>query len=180
MKSVALKILTAFILLFSLNVAGDPGSSGTDYRLGPGDRIKVTVFGHEDLSGEFQVSGTGEISMPLIDEVNAQDLTVGELEDRIVDALQPDYLIKPRVSVGILNYRPFYIIGEVTTPGSYPYVNGMTVLNAVAVAGGFNYRARKGRISIRRGDGETSQEFEAGMDTQVEPGDVISVPERFF
>jgi len=176
--NVVLKILLASLFsVVALLVAADTPS---DYRLGSGDRIKVSVFGHEDLSGEFEVSGAGQISLPLIDEINAGGLTVTQLEDTVENALRPDYLINPRVSVDILTYRPFYIIGEVSAPGSYPYVNGMKLLNAVAVAGGFNYRARKGRILIKRGEGDSRQEFQADMDTPVLPGDIIEVPERFF
>jgi protein involved in polysaccharide export with SLBB domain len=156
------------------------GSSADDYRLASGDEIRVTVFGHEDLSGEFEVNSTGDVSLPLIREVQAEGATVSELEERIIDALKPDYLIHPRVSVEILNYRPFYIVGEVNTPGSYPYVNGMTVLNAVAVSGGFTYRARKNRVSIKRANGGRTVELQAELTSQVHPGDVIEVSERFF
>jgi len=153
----------------------------TSFRLGPGDRIRVTVFGQEDLSGEFEVDGTGRVSLPLIRSVQAQGLTLAELEQAITERLQPDFLKDPRVSIDVLNYRPFYIIGEVKEPGSYPYVNGMTVWNAVAMAGGFSYRARKSEVEIKRG-GDAAQTAwqEANPDTIVFPGDVIRVPERFF
>ena len=156
------------------------GPDVPDYRLASGDRIKVTVFGHDDLSGEFEIDGSGEISMPLIREVKAAGLTVGELEETISDALQPDYLKHPRVSVEVLNYRPYYIIGEVTSPGKYPYASGLTVVNAVAVAGGFTYRAKKSRIRIKRTVGDQAIEIEAQLNTPVLPGDVIEIPERFF
>ncbi len=150
------------------------------YRLASGDRIRVTVFGHPDLSGEFEVSVTGHISLPLIREVVAEGLTVPELEAAVAGALQPDYLRDPRVSVEMLNYRPFYIVGEVNAPGSYPYVNGMTVLNAVAVAGGYTFRARKNRVVIVRGPAEDQQRLETGPEAAILPGDVIEIPERFF
>lgn len=178
MPSIVSNLLLSALLLVCCQAAAAAEPAG--YQLGTGDRIRVTVFGHEDLSGEFEVTGTGDVSLPLIDEVHAKGLTVSELETSIEDALQPDYLIHPRVSVEVLAYRPFYIVGEVATPGSYPYVNGMTVLNAVAVAGGFNYRARKGRIVISRGEGQGAHEISADMDTLVLPGDIIKVPERFF
>ena len=151
-----------------------------EYRLAAGDRVKITVFGHEDLSGEFDVDAAGQISMPLIDEIPAAGQTPRGLEDAIVQELQPDYLKNPNVSVEVLSYRPVYILGEVSTPGSYPFVNGMTVVNAVAVAGGFTYRARKGRIKIVRDNSEGSVEIPARLDTPLLPGDVIDVPERFF
>lgn len=150
------------------------------YRLGSGDRVKVTVYGHEDLSGEFDLDSQGNISLPLIQEVQASGLTAEQLEDAITDELQPDYLKRPKVSVDVLTYRPFYIIGEVKTPGSYPYVSGITVLNAVALAGGYTYRAKTKAVLITRPDGTEKREIEADSDTPVMPGDVIEVPERFF
>ena len=150
------------------------------YRLGSGDRVKVTVYGHEDLSGEFDVDSRGNISLPLIQDVQGSGLTVEELESAITDKLQPDYLKDPKVNVDVLTYRPFYIIGEVKSPGSYPYVNGMTVINAVALAGGYTYRARTKAVTITRPDEDEQTEIQAQADTPVMPGDVIEVPERFF
>ena len=98
----------------------------------------------------------------------------------IVDALKPDYLRNPNVSVEVINFRPFYIIGEIVNPGSYPYTSKMTVINAVAVAGGFTYRAKKNRVVIRRDDGNQTSEIKAGLDTVILPGDVIEILERFF
>lgn len=150
------------------------------YTLGSGDKLRVTVFGEADLSGEFEVDGSGEISMPLIGSVLAGNRSVRELEGRITELLADGYLKKPRVSVDVLNYRPFYILGEVQDPGSYPYVNGMTILNAVALGGGFTYRAKKERILIIRA-GDESRKPEVGTpDTVVLPGDVVRVEERFF
>lgn len=151
-----------------------------DYKLGSGDRIRVTVFGHEDLSGEFDVDGSGNVSLPLIRNVAAQGLTVKQLEQIIIDRLTPDYLKDPSVSVDVLNYRPFYIYGEVNQPGSYAYVSGMTVVNAIAMAGGFTYRAKKSRVEITRASDASKTPQEGSPDTLVLPGDVIEVPERFF
>jgi protein involved in polysaccharide export with SLBB domain len=150
------------------------------YQLSTGDSVLITVFGHDDLSGEFQINGAGVISMPLISDVDAAGLTVNELEAAIVDALKPDYLINPIVNAEIVGFRPIYIIGEVINPGSYSYTNGMTVINAVAVAGGFSYRAKKNKLVIQRDNGNQSIEIKVDLDTVVLPGDVIEVPERFF
>lgn len=150
------------------------------YTLGSGDKVRVTVFGHEDLSGEFEVDGSGNISLPLIRNVKAEGLTVRQLEQSITERLSPDYLINPSVSVEVLNYRPFYIYGEVTKPGSYPFVNGMTVVNAVAMAGGFTYRARTGSVRIVRAGDPQRKPVDADKDTPVLPGDIIEVPERYF
>jgi len=158
---------------------GDNGAQ-TDYRTGSGDKLRVTVFGHEDLSGEFQVDGAGKIALPLIGDVEAGEKTASELEAAIIAKLRPDYLKNPRVSVEILNYRPFYIIGEVKSPGSYPYVNGMTVVNAIALSGGYTYRGNEDKVTIIRADDPERKKQPATHDTVVLPGDVIEVPERFF
>ena len=160
--------------------AGEAAVERADYRLAAGDKLRVTVYGHEDLSGEFDVDAAGNISLPLIGDVAAVGSTVNELEAAITAELKPDYLKNPRVSAELLNYRPFYIFGEVKSPGSYEYTNGMTIISAVAVAGGFTYRARKNRIRIVRGSGEDQLELEANNDTPILPGDIIEVPERFF
>lgn len=151
-----------------------------EYRTGAGDKLRVTVFGHEDLSGEFQVDGSGYISVPLIGNVEAGDKTSQELESAIVYKLRPDYLKNPRVSVEVLSYRPFYILGEVKNPGSYAYVNGMTVVNAIALSGGYTYRGRENEVFIIRADDPERTKQPASHDTIVLPGDVIEVPERFF
>lgn len=152
----------------------------TEYRLGPGDRIKLTVFGHEDLSGEFEVDAAGNLSLPLIQLVPASGSTLPELERAITEKLKPDYLKNPRISAEILNYRPFFILGEVEQPGSYPYVAGTTLIRAVAMAGGYTYRAKKSKVVIRRGEENGTQQITASPDTVILPGDVIEVPERFF
>ncbi len=153
---------------------------GIAYKLGSGDRVKVTVFGHDDLSGRFLVGGNGDVALPLIGKVRAGGLTVTEFEVRVVDALKPDYLKNPRVSVEVLNYRPFYIIGEGRRPGSYPYVSGMRVIHAEALAGGYTYRARENKIFVTRASDPKNVKRRADHDTPVLPGDVIEVPERFF
>ncbi len=150
------------------------------YLLGPGDQLRVIVFGSEDLSGEFEIDGTGLVSLPLIGKIRAGGKTLAETESAIIEALKPDYLKDPHVSLQVLNYRPFYIIGEVRAPGSYPYVNGMTVLEAVAIAGGFTYRAKESRMKIIRATDATRQKNTVSPRTVVFPGDVIEVPERFF
>lgn len=149
------------------------------YRLGPGDKLRVNVYNEPSLSGEFEIDGSGVVSLPLIGEVTARDLSVREFEQRVTEALQGDYLVSPQVSVDVTNYRPFYIIGEVNNPGTYSYVDGMTVMNAVAMAGGFTYRARESRAEIKR-QGQSEIDRDAAPSTPVMPGDVITIPERFF
>ena len=176
-------IVCFFVWGFSASgIACAEGSASVpdDYRLATGDRLRVSVYGHDDLSGEFEVDGMGQLSLPLIQDIDAAKKTLNELEADITNRFQPDYLKNPRVSVEVLSYRPFYIVGEVNDPGSYPYVSGMTVINGVALAGGFTYRAQKTRIKIVRDRAETKQEIDASADTVVMPGDVIEIGERFF
>ena len=150
------------------------------YQLGAGDRLRVTVFRHPDLSGEFEIDGSGQVALPLVGGVKLGGLTLAQAAEAIVAALKPDYLINPRISLEVLNYRPFYIIGEIRAPGSYSFVNGITVLNAVAIAGGFTYRARENRMTIIRAGDPEREKTQATPDTVVLPGDVIEIPQRFF
>lgn len=151
-----------------------------EYRLGSGDLLKITVFNQESLSGEYTVGGNGQLSFPLIGAVSAKDLTVKQLEQAIADKLKPDYLLNPRISIQVLNYRPFYILGEVKQPQSYPYVDGMTYLNAVAIAGGYTYRAKEDYVMVVRMNDPEKNEVQRNMDEKVMPGDVIRVEQRFF
>lgn len=151
------------------------------YLLGPDDQIKMTVFGEEDLSGTYTVNAGGMLSVPLIGDVRAKGRTLKQLEAEIVRQLKNGYLVAPSVALEIGKYRPFYILGEVRTPGSYSYVTGMNALNAAALAGGFTYRANKKRIQIRR-TGENGDDVteEQPVEYKIRPGDVILVKERFF
>ena len=159
------------------SVAGDIAG----YRLGSGDHVRVTVYGEPNLSGEFSVDGRGGIALPLIGKVDAAGLNAAELENKIVSRLSPQYVKDPKVSVEVITYRPFYIVGEVNKPGSYPYVNGMSVINAVALAGGFTYRAQENSFDIDRTiHGDKQQKIYGRKTTEVLPGDVITVRERYF
>lgn len=149
------------------------------YVLGAGDKLRLIVYGEQDLSGEFDVTGTGKVSLPLIGQVQAAGLTLEQFEKEVGGKLSQGYLTSPKVSAEVLNYRPFYIIGEVEKPGQYPYTSDMTVLNAVAVAGGFTYRANTGTVYITRGKGSETQ-YQASQQVKVLPGDIVRVPERFF
>ncbi|WPL11516.1 polysaccharide biosynthesis/export family protein [Thiorhodovibrio litoralis] len=152
-------------------------AQGEDYLLGPGDKVRVTVFGEPYLSGEFIVSAGGSIAMPLIQPIEVNNRTVVEAQQLVEQALRAGFVGEPKVSVEILEYRPFFVIGEVKSPGSYPYVADMTVLHAVAIAGGFTPRAAKSKIAIQR-DGKELGSVQ--NNTRVMPDDVITVKERFF
>lgn len=155
-------------------------SQPVEYTLSTGDRVRITVFGQPELSGEFDVDGSGTFSMPLIGQVNAEGLTVPGLEQRIATSYADGYLINPRVSAEVTNYRPFYILGEVRNPGEYPYTNGLTVLEAVASAGGFTYRARKNSVFVRGTDAAAEVSVPLTATTQVTPGDTLRIGERIF
>ncbi|MCK5872978.1 MAG: polysaccharide export protein [Methylococcales bacterium] len=150
------------------------------YHLGAGDILKINVFNQEELSGEYTISGSGFVSLPLIGSIETQDITLLELKQRIVNQLKPDYLLNPRISIEILNYRPFYILGEVKEPKSYPYVDGMSYLNAIAISGGYTYRAKKDYVMVIHANSINKRAVKLGMDNKVKPGDVIRVKERFF
>lgn len=159
--------------------AGPVALNTPPYTLASGDKVKVIVFRHEDLSGEFTLDGAGNFAMPLIGEIQAYGLTTRELEERIKARLKDGYLVDPQVSVEVTNYRPFYILGEVNRPGQYEYVNGMTVLQAVSIAGGFTYRAKQDAVILKRG-GANAQGVAVPGVQPILPGDIIEVQERFF
>lgn len=156
-----------------------PPAAGTveeSYHLGTGDKVRIAVFGEDDLSGEFQVDGNGHISLPLIGEVTAAGETAPELEQLIAGKLADGYLRNPQVSVSITTYRPFYVIGEVNRPGEYAYVNGMSALNAIALAGGYTPKSNESTIYIRRNGSLDEEKVSADQMTRILPGDVIRVP----
>jgi protein involved in polysaccharide export with SLBB domain len=150
------------------------------YTLGAGDKLRITVYNETDLSGEFEVNGEGYVSVPLLGQIKVLGQTTNEVQTLLTQKYSKDYLVNPSVSIEVTNYRPFFIIGEVNRPGGYPYVNGMTIINAVALAGGYTPRANHDRIKVKHGSDTTAQQQEVKEDSAVLPGDVIEVPERFF
>ncbi|HKU64610.1 MAG TPA: polysaccharide biosynthesis/export family protein [Rhizomicrobium sp.] len=151
-----------------------------NYRLGAGDKMKITVYGEQDLSGEFLVTANGHVQFPLLGEIQAADLTAQELAKALTAELGAKYLRNPRVSIEIQNYRPFYIIGEVNKPGEYPYESGLSLHGAVALAGGYTYRANESNVYIRRMGSEAETSMSATGQVKIYPGDVVRIPERFF
>lgn len=158
-----------------------PASGEFDaYRLDTGDQLRVTVFGQADLSGDFTVDGTGSISMPLLPPIVARGLTTEEFEAVVAVELGRRLLRNPNVSAQVMQFRPFFILGEVQRAGQYPYVSGMTVQSAVAIAGGYSYRANEDRVRITRNLGDRIVELGVDSKAPVMPGDTILVRERYF
>ncbi|MBX6374791.1 MAG: polysaccharide export protein [Acetobacteraceae bacterium] len=158
------------------------GNRADVYRLGPNDEVRVTVFNDPRLTGEFRVTDTGAIALPLVGTVPALGRSTREVERAIEREMQRKGLFRdPSVAVEVRSYRPVYVLGMVERGGRYPYEPGMTVLSAVAVAGGFNYRAIQDYVSVTRiGPDGRAREFRAPRDAVLQPGDVVTVFERRF
>jgi protein involved in polysaccharide export with SLBB domain len=149
------------------------------YRLGSGDKLRVTVYNEKSLSGDYEVSDQGVLAMPLIGSVTVGNLTTHDAEALLTEKLAK-YLVDPHVGIEVLNYRPFFILGEVQKPGSYPYVSGMTVLNAVSLGGGFTPRADEHDITIKHASDPDTAAQKVDEDATVSPGDILRVHERIF
>lgn len=159
----------------------DPGVSalGASYRLGIGDKLKITVFGEESLSGAADVNAAGQVSLPLAGEVPAQGKTLTQFRETVVNRLADGYLKNPKVTIEITNYRPFYIHGEVKSGGEFGYKSGLKLRDAVAMAGGYTYRAEQSYAVVTR-EGAGDVRIPANGTVVVLPGDNIRIPERFF
>ncbi len=149
------------------------------YRLGPADQLRITVFNEPGLTGPYVVGAQGTIAYPLVGDIRAAGLTVPEFTEALRMALS-GYVRTPSVSVEVANYRPFFILGEVTRPGTYPYQVDITVMNAVATAGGFTYRANRGRVFIRHASEDVERAYDLTVSTPVLPGDTVRIGERIF
>ncbi|KAB2851345.1 MAG: polysaccharide export protein [Hyphomicrobiaceae bacterium] len=150
------------------------------YRLGVGDKVKITVFGEQDLSGQFEIGALGTVAIPLVGEIPAKGKSIQEFRHSVVRALQAGYLKDPKVNVEVTNYRSFFVHGEVRTGGELQFKTNLRLRDAVAMAGGYTYRANKNYvILIREGEG-VEREIPLPSDLIVMPGDNIRIPERFF
>jgi protein involved in polysaccharide export with SLBB domain len=167
-------------LVLALLPAGLSAQERPAYHLGPGDHLRITVYEDKDLTGEYDVTDQGTVTLPLVGPVRIGGRTLAEAETVITDKYGKDYIKNPHVNVEVLNYRPFFILGEVQKPGSYPYQNGMTVIQAVSIGGGYTPRAQRSHITMKRASNPGAGEQEVSEDTPVLPGDVVRVPERFF
>ena len=151
-----------------------------EYRLGVGDQLHITVYKDETLTGQYAVNASGKVAYPLIGDVDASGLTTSQLAANITTRLADGYVRDPRVSVEVVTYRPYFVMGEVKTPAQFPYVNGMTVTNAIATAGGFTPRADKKKIFIRRSGEDQERRYLLTPELRVYPGDTIRLGERLF
>lgn len=152
-----------------------------DYRLGAGDKIRVVVLADPEFSGEYEVDAAGNVSVRMLGRMSVTGITTAELEQKLAERYREGgYLRNPRLTVELVSARPFYILGEVSKPGSYPYVAGLTVAHAVAIAGGYTRRASSSRIKVRRFGGSSSSEESVSEDSTINPGDIVRVPERYF
>jgi polysaccharide export outer membrane protein len=150
------------------------------YRLGAGDRLAVTVYGEDKLGGPMTIDPEGGITLPLAGRIAAEGKTIAELTEAIRSALAAGYLRQPSVAVQVLTYRPYYVLGEVNKPGQYEFSKGLTVLDAIATAAGFTYRARKGAVFVTHRGQDSELRLAATPSLMVVPGDTIRVGERYF
>ncbi len=191
MKKNAAFLLLGAISLAACSKSGPPPISAGEryatsqgfnevYTLGAGDKIRMSVFNEQQLNGEFTVSADGEISLPLIGNVPVGGKPIDAVSREVQAKLADGYLLDPRVTMEVVTYRPFFILGEVRSPGQYPYLSGLTAMNAIATAQGFTPRARKRTVLIRRFGDQYEQEYVLTPDLRVLPGDTLRLTERFF
>jgi polysaccharide export outer membrane protein len=163
--------------LASAGSAADLGN----YHLGSGDKLRITVYNEPALTGEYSVTPAGAVAFPLIGAIDAANHTIEQVTTDIARRLDTGYVHDPRVSIEVLNFRPFYILGEVNRPGEYPYSSGLTVEKAVALAGGFTYRANSRVVFVRRNNGPDEGSVPLrGVPIGVQPGDTVRIGERYF
>lgn len=170
-------------LLFALALVPDTYAAdpGNQYKLAAGDVLRIIVFGEPELSlKKIRLSDAGTFSYPFLGEISAKGLTPNQVEKIIVDGLKQGYLIDPKVSLSQIEYRSFYINGEVQKPGSYPFVPGLTLEKAIALGGGLTERASIKRVTIVRGDGGATLTDTVTRTTTIAPGDTISIAQGFF
>ncbi|MCC6828167.1 MAG: polysaccharide export protein [Novosphingobium sp.] len=155
-------------------------SPAEDYRLGPGDKLQLIVYGEQNLTSEQLVAADGSVTVPLAGRVVAEGKTSHEVAAEIQTRLADGFLRNPAVVAVVTAYRPFYILGEVNNPGQYEYAVGMTARDAVAKAGGYTYRAKKNEIVLRHE--KTTEEVRVILDQdfRIRPGDTLRIDERYF
>jgi protein involved in polysaccharide export with SLBB domain len=158
-----------------------PPPSNVATVLQPGDVLKVTVYGEENLTGSYTINPAGDIAMPLVGTVRAAGRTRGELEREITRAYRSGkFLDDPKVTIDVTSYLPIYVLGETLRPGAYPYSSGLNVLTAVTLAGGFTYRASRTSVLIEHAGETVWQQYPLSASVTIAPGDLIRIPERYF
>lgn len=168
-----------WVVLLALFCFHSIADEAENYKLGPGDVIVIQVFGEDELKLETQLTDSGTVNYPFLGTIKVVGMTIKQLEQHVYNGLKPDYFVEPNVFVGIVQYRPFYIHGEVKKPGGYPYQPGMTVNQAVALAGGLTERASKEKIEISR-EGDKNNTQTGTLNTKISAGDTITIEQRFF
>jgi polysaccharide biosynthesis/export protein VpsN len=183
-----MRVLVAFLVAFACAFVGaQPADRSlranaiSSYKLGAGDVISIKVFGEDDLSRDrVKISDAGTVPYPVLGELKIQGRTVGELEKLITDGLRGRYLVNPRVAVTVEEYRQFFVNGQVDKPGGYAYQPGLTVAKAISLAGGLKERASVNKMYLVREDDAKQGRIKADMNTDVRPGDILTIEESFF
>ncbi len=180
-----MRLIVLFFFLLQSSAVFSSDNVIDSYRLGAGDAISIRVYGEQDLSlDEVKIGDTGNISYPFLGNINVLGKTPKEVENILTKGLKGPYLVDPSVTVLILEYRPFYVIGEVKRPGSYAFQPGLTVAKAISIAGGFTERASKSSIYLGHDISDSKQvkkkDKAVKLDNSVTPGDVITVKQSFF
>src|ERR1700730_4550051 len=177
-KAASMAFAVAMCVL-GLSAGAWSSTQAADYKLGAGDKVRVVVLADPEFSGEYEVDASGNMSVRMIGRISVLGMTTAQLEAELVQRYSPSGSLRnPKLTVELVSARPFFILGEVLKPGSYPYVAGLTVAQAVAIAGGYTRRASTSRIKLKRFG--TKEEESVTEDSTVDPGDILRVPERFF
>lgn len=179
MKKIFFLSFVLFVTAFMTVTNAEQGLM-SNYELGAGDMIRITVYREEELTLETKLTDAGTIIFPLLGEITVKGLTVGKLTDKITQGLSGRYLKDPSVSVSVLEYREFFVNGEVKKPGAYPYSPGLTVQKAISIAGGFTERASQSSVLLEREKDAGQKAADVELNAPIAPGDVIIVEESFF
>lgn len=181
--AMAICVMATFVGLSTSGQAQQPQQpkQAQEYKLGAGDKIRVVVLADPEFSGDYEVDASGNISVRMVGRLPVLGMTTGELEAALTERYRSGgYLRNPKLSVELLLARPFYVLGEVIKPGFFPYIAGLTVAQAIAIAGGYTRRASTSRMKIKRFGSPAGSEEPVTEDSVVNPGDILRVPERFF
>lgn len=186
-RSRLIRVSAAALLAIGLAACGvnaidlpPPPAQAPVYRLAPGDRVSVQVFGQPDLSGQFDVTADGTLPVPLVGAVPAGNRTVAEVADDLRTRLDRSFVVNPRLSVDVVTYRQIFVLGQVNHPGGFPYTPGLTVQQAVALAGGFTRRAITDKVAVTRLTESGPKDYGITMRDTLLPGDTLDVQRRIF